>query len=130
MACFEVRVLADALARALVHKDGVGWRVLVVDLGEEAVECEVSSLLAAGVLLAEVAADSADAADLGDLGSANGVVAENVDGGLSGNKLDELAWADGHALAAADAEALVDDCKAVLDANGVLGADVRARAVS
>ena len=112
---FEVGVFADALARALVHERGVRRRVLVVDLREEPVEGEVVRLLAAGVLLAEVAADAADAADLRDLRALQRVVAEHVDRGGGGDELDELARAHAHALAAADAEALVDDGEAVRD---------------
>ena len=125
-----MRILAYALARALRHQGGVRGRVLVVHVGEEAVECEVSGLLAAGVLLAEVAADAAHAAYLRHLRAAHRIVAEHVDGGRGGDQLDDLARADGDALAAADAEALVDDGESVLDADGALGADVRARAVA
>ena len=53
-----------------------------------------------------------------------------MDGGGGGHELDELAGAGGHALATADAQALVHDREAVLDADRVLGADVRARAVA
>ena len=87
-------------------------------------------LLAARALLAEVAADAADAADLRDLGSAHGVVAEDVDGGGRGDELDELARAHAHALATADAEALVHDREAVGDRDRVFRAHVRARAVA
>ena len=125
-----MRILRDALARAFADDCGVGRRVLVVGLGEEAVEREVPGFLAARVLFAEVAADAAHAADLRDFRPLERVVAQDVDRGRGGHQFDQLLGADRDALAAADAQALVDLRETVLDANRVLGADVRARAIA
>ena len=108
MSALEVRIYRHALRGTFRRDLLVRRRILVVDLGEEALEGEVVCLLAAGVLLAEVAAHAADAADLADVRALVGVRAEDVDRRGRGDELDDVLRARRHALAAADAEALVD----------------------
>ena len=126
----EMRILRNALARAFADDRGVGRRVLVVGLGEEAVEREVPGFLAARILFAEVAADAAHAANLRDFRPLERVVAQDMDRGGGGHQFDQLLGTDRDALAATDAQALIDLREAILDANRMLGADVRARAIA
>ena len=127
MPALEMGVYAHALRWTLRDDLLVFRRIRVIDLGKKALENEVTSLLAAGILLAEMAAHATDAADLAHKRALVGIVAENMHRGGRGDKLDQLFRTYGHALAATDAEALVDLGKPVGNRNRILGADVGAR---
>ena len=100
--------IRHALRGTLRHDLRIGRRIRIVHLRQEALKCEVASLLAARVLLAQVAAHAAYSADLADCRPLVGIVAEHVYRRRSRNQLDHLLGTYRDALSAADAKALVN----------------------
>ena len=115
MSGLEVWVYAHALRRAFGDNLLVRGRIRVVDFRKKSLEHEVFSLLASRILLAEMAAHASDTADLAHHRALVGVIAEDMYRRGRGDELDELLRTCGHALAAADAEALVDLGESVMD---------------
>ena len=113
MAGLEVCILDNALRGTLPDKRTVRWIVLVVHFRKEPVKGEVAGLFAARVLLAQMTSHAAHLADLAHIRSAKRVVAKHMNRGLSRNKLNHAARTHIHALAATDAETLIDLRKTV-----------------
>jgi hypothetical protein len=130
MAGLEVGILDNALRGTLPDKRTVRGIVLVVNFRKEPVKCEMPRLFAAGVLFAQTASHAANLADLAHIRSAKRIVAENMNRGLRRNELDHAARTHVHALAAADAETLIDLRKTVHDGDRMLRADIRAGAIA
>lgn len=123
-------VLRDALRGTFRGDLGIARGIRIIDARQKAVENEVISLFAAGILLAKAAADTADAADLTDLRTLLGVVAENVHRCGSGNEGYHLLRTNGDALAATDTKTLIHLRQTVDDRNRGLRAHVRAGSVT
>ena len=113
MAGLEVCILDNALRGTLHDKRTVRWIVLVVHFRKEPVKGEVAGLFAARVLLAQMTSHAAHLADLAHIRSAKRIVAENMNRCLRRNELNHAARTHVHALAAADAETLIDLRKTV-----------------
>lgn len=123
-------VLRDALRGTFRGDLRIARGIRIIDARQKSVEGEVISFFAAGILLAESAADTADTADLTDLRPLLGIVAKNMHRGGSGNEGYHLLRTDGDALAATDAKTLINLRQTVDDRNSGLRADVRAGAVT
>jgi hypothetical protein len=130
MARLEVGILDNALRGTLPDKRTIRRIVFVVHFRKEPVKGEMAGLFAAGVLFAQAASHASDLADLAHIWSAKRIVAENMNRGLRRNKLDYTARAHVHALAAADAETLINLRKTIHDGYRMLRADIRTGAIA
>jgi hypothetical protein len=130
MARLEVGILDNALGGTLSDKRTIRRIVLIVHFCEESVKGEVTSLFSAGVLLAQAASHATDLTNLAHIRPAKRIIAENMNRCLRRDKLNHTARAHVHALAATDAETLIDLRKTIHNGYRVLRAHICASAVA